>query len=218
MNESFENANEQHDENQSVKRFELMLKNDEFFFFDVEEFEDLVDHYIEAGNPRQALKAVEMGCDQHPGSFTLLLYKAQILASTHKPRKALEVLLIVESGEPNNIDAHLIKGTVYSQLREYRKAIDSYRVALKLANNIEKADIYMSMAFEFENLDEYNLAIKYLKKVIDLNCENETAIYELGFCFEIQDTCEEARRADRAPAFGRARLELWLHFGRVPAE
>ncbi len=187
MNESHEGANEHTGENQPVQRFEQMLKNNEFYFFDVEEFEDLIDHYMEAGNPAQALKAVEMGCEQHPSSSSLLLYKAQILASTHKAHKALEVLNEVENIEPNNIDVLLIKGTVYSQLREYRKAIDCYRMAIPMASSMEKEDIYLSMAFEFENLDEYNLSIKYLRKVLDLNPENETALYEIGFCYEIED-------------------------------
>ena len=191
MNESHENQPEHNDGNQSVERFERMLQNDEFYFFDVDEFEDLIDHYIEAGNPKNALKAVEMGCEQHPSSFSLLLYKAQILASTHKPRKALEILLKVESGEPNNIDVHLVKATVHSQLREYKKAIDAYRMALKLSTGPEKEDIYISMAFEFENMDEYRLATKYLKKTLALNPENETALYEIGFCFEIQEMCEQ---------------------------
>ena len=71
MNESHENTPEHNDPNQSVQRFERMLKNNEFYFFDVEEFEDLVDYYIEIGNPRQALMAIEIGCDQHPSSFSL---------------------------------------------------------------------------------------------------------------------------------------------------
>ncbi len=137
MNESHENANEHQDENQSILRFEKMLKNNEFYFFDVDEFEGLIDHYIEIGNPKHALKAVEMGCEQHPSAFSLLLYKAQLLASTHKPRKALEVLNKVEAVEPNNIDVLLIKGTVFSQLREYRKAIDSYRMAIPIATKTQ---------------------------------------------------------------------------------
>jgi tetratricopeptide (TPR) repeat protein len=191
MNESQENAPDYQNEDQTVRRFEQMLKNDEFYFFDVDEFEDLIDHYLESGDPKQALKAAEIGCDQHPSSFTLLLYKAQVFASSHKPRKALEVLLRIEAIEPNNLDLHLIKATVYSQLREYRKAVEAYRSCLDLGNDMEKEDILISMAFEYENLDEYNLAIKYLKNALELNPENETALYELGFCYEIQEQFEE---------------------------
>ncbi|HAW52014.1 MAG TPA: hypothetical protein DCX54_06750 [Flavobacteriales bacterium] len=191
MTEGFENSRDHGDIHQSVKRFERMLKNNEFYFFDVDEFEDLIDHYMEAGNSKQALKVVNFGCQQHPSSFTLLLYKAQLLASSHKPREALEVLAKVETGEPNNIDIYLIKATVFSQLREYRKAIDNYKLSLPLASKEELEDIYISLAFEYENLDEYPVAIKYLKKTLALNCENETALYEIGFCFDINEICQQ---------------------------
>ena len=47
MEEDFNQNNEENDYTESLGRFEQMLKNDDQYFFDVEVFETLIDHYLE---------------------------------------------------------------------------------------------------------------------------------------------------------------------------
>ena len=64
----------------SVKRFEDMIAQDAQYFFDVDEFEIIVDHYVNECNYRRALRALRFATSQHPCSSELLIRKAQILA------------------------------------------------------------------------------------------------------------------------------------------
>ena len=68
------------DYNSHVERFEEMLKNNESYFFDVDVFEYLAEHYLEDGNIQLALKALEIGIIQHPSSAIIIIRKAQLHA------------------------------------------------------------------------------------------------------------------------------------------
>ncbi|MBK8614654.1 MAG: hypothetical protein IPN85_14555 [Flavobacteriales bacterium] len=66
----------------------------------------------------------------HPGALDLQFCEAQVLASSGRLNKALEVLDAIEQVEPFNEEIHLHKASIYSQLRNYRRAVDHYKRAL----------------------------------------------------------------------------------------
>ena len=102
MEEDFNQYNEDEDYAASLDRFEQMLKKNEHYFFDVEEFEILIDHYLEKTDTKKAKKVIDISLKQHPTSSTLKLKKAQFLTAIHKPNKALEILNSLEVLEPFN--------------------------------------------------------------------------------------------------------------------
>ena len=70
--------------NFSVSKFESMLKTNSVHFFDSNEFEHIINHYLEIGKINLAKKAVKMGLNQHPTSTNLKLYKVEILIFENK--------------------------------------------------------------------------------------------------------------------------------------
>ena len=176
---------------ENINRFEKMLKENEQYFFDVNVFEDILDFYIEINNAKKAFKLIEFASLQHPDSTVILLRKAQLLASTNKPQRALEILSKLEGMEPSNVEIYFTKGNIYSQLRQYNKALESFKRALEYAED-ELDDIYLSIAFEYTNLGNHTQAIAHLKKALAENPENESALFELAFCYEITGKAEES--------------------------
>jgi hypothetical protein len=69
---------------ESVQRFERMLKNHEHPFFDLETYEQIVEHYIENGKWNRALQACELGLENYPYSVDLLLDKAHLLGQKQR--------------------------------------------------------------------------------------------------------------------------------------
>ena len=47
-----------------VDRFEEMIQNDKQYFFDSEEFEDIIDYYIDKNNPKKSLQVIEYAIGQ----------------------------------------------------------------------------------------------------------------------------------------------------------
>ena len=66
-------------QNISLNKFESMLKTNNVFFFDSNEFENIIHHYLEIGKIALAKKAINLGLDQHPSSVNLRLFKVEIL-------------------------------------------------------------------------------------------------------------------------------------------
>jgi len=177
-----------------VKKFEEMLFSKKTIFFDVDEFEDILNYYSEENETEKALKAVRYALDLHPKSASLLLSCAQLYVSIHKPQEALRFLNQAEEIAPYDIDLYYTKATIFSQLRRYNKAIEQYKKALAYADDEEKEDILMQLAFEYENAGQYEQSIRTLQEILEERPENEMALYELGFCYDHIDQIDEGKK------------------------
>lgn len=174
-----------------VGRYEAMRDQNTTLFFDVEEFEIIIEHYLEQSDTRRAREVLELAQRQHPGSLDLMFSEAHVLMNSGKLNRALEVLDAIGKMEPFNEDVHLHKASIYSQLRNYRRAVEHYKRALDLAEE-GLDDIHLDLAFEYENLEAYDLAIDSLKNALRINTENEAVLYELAYCYDVSDAHQAA--------------------------
>lgn len=168
-----------------LERFESMLKEGKSFYFDVEIFEEIIDHYMGLNEYKKALRGIDMGLTQHPGNTNLLLLKSDLYVSTGKLSKALECLNIIEQVEPYNSEVAILKASVYSQQRKFEEAIYYLKQAIKHSDEEDRVDLYIDLAVEYENAEKYDKAISCLQHALDINPENETAMYEISYCYEI---------------------------------
>jgi tetratricopeptide (TPR) repeat protein len=169
---------------ESIKRFEHMLKKNDQYFFDVEEYEMMVDHYLRRGNTAKAQRVLDMAHAQHPGSTNLLFCEAEVLLSLGHLNQALVVFDRIQGLEPFNGELHLQKASIYSQLRNHAKAIEHFKAALKFSDE-PKDEIFLDLAFEYQNCERVDEAILMLKKALDMNPENEAVLYELAYCYDM---------------------------------
>jgi tetratricopeptide (TPR) repeat protein len=186
MNEGSLPLPDRDDQQNCVERYESMLNTNDLFFFDVEEFEMIIDHYLEQNELRKAKQVLDLAHRQHPGALDLLFCEAQVMMSMGKLNRALEVLDAIEKVEPYNEDVHIHKAGIHSQLRNYRKAIEHYKRALELADEALD-EIHLDLAFEYENLEAYDQAIESLKNALEINPENEAVLYELAYCYDLME-------------------------------
>lgn len=191
MNESQRaNPGRNEDQQSCVLRYEAMLARKAKQFFDVEEFELIIDHYLERNEPKRAEQVVSFAKQLHPGSGALTFCEAVVMMASGRLAKALTLLDAVEKMEPWNEDVQLNKAGIYSQQRNHRRSIEHYRKALDLAEE-GLDDIYLDLAFEHENLEEYQEAISCLRSALECNPENEAVLYELAYCFDLVNGDED---------------------------
>jgi tetratricopeptide (TPR) repeat protein len=167
-----------------VKKYESLMVVNRPGFFDVEEFELIIDHYLSNNEARRAQSVLDLAKRQHPDSVDITFCEALVHMGMGRLNKGLEVLDALEKVEPFNEDIHLNKASIYSQQRNYRRAIEHYRRALQLAEE-GLDEIYLDLAFEHENLEEFDEALNCLKKAVDLNPENEAVLHELAYCYDL---------------------------------
>ena len=85
-----------------LDKYELMLKQNEQYFFDVYEFEELINCYIdEKRNITKALQVCILAIGQHPYSVVFLIRQAQLYGSLNNIHKAMESISKAELMEPS---------------------------------------------------------------------------------------------------------------------
>jgi len=171
-----------------IKIFEDKASANDSFFFDVEEYEILIDYYIEKENFKYITLLLKYASEQHPSSTSILLKKAQYFAYNDKNEKALEILTQLEKIDPFNLDIIFTKGAIYSNLQRYEKAIEEYKKALSKADELD--EVYINIAYEYQYLGNYNKAIEYFIKAFNIS-KDENILSDLSLCYEIIEKNEE---------------------------
>ena len=172
------------DFNRQLDRLNDMYQNDDYKYMDADEVEFLLDHLLVANQFKKAKWTAVKALDHFPNNATLLLRKAQAMSLSGDLTAALKILNGLEKVEYDNLDLVLTTAACYSQLRDIESAIKYFKKALTIANGDEKAEIYIDLAMEYENRDDFESAIQVLQNALDDNRLNEAVIYELAYCYE----------------------------------
>lgn len=179
--------------NLSLTKFESMLKTNHVLFFDSNEFENIIHHYLENGKIALAKKAIKMGLEQHPTSVNLKLFKTEIYILEDKLEEADRMLDELYEIEPSNEEIYIQKASVLSKRDEHQKAIHTLLIALDLTDNDEDdADLYALIGMEYLFMDQFENAKDYFVKCLELDNDDYSALYNIIYCFDFLDQNQEA--------------------------
>jgi len=164
-------------------RFERMIEHKRSSFFDVYDFERIIDHYLDRNHFSQAISAVGLAMRQHPGSVTLLIKEAQVYAEKGETPKALKMVLSIEKQEKSNVELYMLKGMILNQMSRIGEAEKTFNKALE--NSYEnEVDILYDIALSFEYVNQFRLAIRYLQKASKKKPGRLNILYELAYCYD----------------------------------
>ncbi|HKL08156.1 MAG TPA: tetratricopeptide repeat protein [Bacteroidales bacterium] len=172
------------DYNELVNRYEDMIKNKHQYFFDVYEFENIIDFYIETNKANNALNVVKFASKQHPGSLAIQLKKAQVFIDKGFAAQALRIIQEIENIESTNPEIFLLKGTACNILEQYNDAEEAFDIAVEYAFEEDKVDTLNTIAQEFEQIGKYKIALKYLHEAFKLEPTNIMFLYDIAYCYE----------------------------------
>ena len=175
-----------------VKAFEAMMAAGDSKFFDHDDLEMLIEHYLERGSLRKAQQVHHYAIGLYPESLGLQLREAQILAGNGKHVQAIPRLKNLLSFEPRNEEIHLTLANIYSQMHEHKLALHHFRELLSFSDSELKKELFIDVALEHENLGEWKQAIRVLHDALREDPSNETALYELAFCYDKEGRIQEA--------------------------
>src|SRR5690554_3671400 len=114
----------------TLSRFEAMLKTNKVFFFDSEEFENIILYYLDTGKTNLAKRALKLGLEQHPKSTGLKLVQVEMLIYEDKLDLAERMLNELYLVEPTNEEIYIQKATIYSKRGNHNKAVEFLEAAL----------------------------------------------------------------------------------------
>ena len=175
----------------AVLKFERMRKNNEKYFFDVIEFETIIDYYIESNNSIKAFEAATLATQQHPNSVSIQLRKARVLLDKGRAVEALRILKKLENLEPGNHEIYVAKGTALGILGDIQGAKKIFDFALTLDSD-DPGNILFSITSVLQNLNYYEYLIPYLEKLIDIEPEFYAHVYDLAYAYEKTEDYENA--------------------------
>src|SRR5688500_12143025 len=135
MDEHFEDRNE---ELELINKFENMVKDNDTVFFDLSEFELIIDHYTTNLNYTKALAACNAALAQYPFSTELLIDKSQLLAMGGNFEEALQLIEEVAQVDPDNDDIYVTRGEIYTQKGDYNTAIDVFKKAAEATTDTDE--------------------------------------------------------------------------------
>ena len=183
-------SNEEEDYNLSLSKFESMLKTNKVLFFDSEEFEEIILHYIDTGKTSLAKKALKLALEQHPKSTGLKLVHVEMLVYEDKLDLAEKMLNELYAIEPNNEEIYIQKANICSKRDQHEKAVELLKIALQYTDDY--ADVYNLIGMEYLFMDNLEMAKDSFIKCLEEDLEDQSALYNVVYCFEFLDQNKEA--------------------------
>ncbi len=195
-----------------LKQVEMMLHSKQSHYLDCDLFEEVIDFHLDENKLEKAERIIHVALEIHPDTCSLFLRKAQLKSMLHEDDEAKTFLEKAEDLEPSNGDIHLAKGMLFSKSGNTPEAISSYKKAI---SNLEfPEDAFPYLAFEYRNQGEYENALLYLEKYMDLIPDDEMSINLYFVCCEISSAYDRGIKfmqslTDDAPYCS----NVWFHLG-----
>ncbi|HCW05964.1 MAG TPA: hypothetical protein DGG95_01215, partial [Cytophagales bacterium] len=180
------------EEEELIKRYEESLRKNSPIFYDIDSYEIIIDHYMAHSKFKKALTAVDSAIEHFPFSTELLSVKAQVLSHLKEFDQALALLESAKNLHPNDLEIYLSIGSVQSLRGQHAEAIAVYEEALTFADETEHDELYYNIGLAYQSLEDYEKAIEYYKKSIDINISHEGSLYELAFCLDVVGQLESS--------------------------
>ncbi len=183
-------SEDQNNNKASLSRFESMLKTNSVFFFDADEFEEIIHYYIESGKIALAKKATKLGLEQHPSSINLKLFQVEMLVFENQLNQAEELLNNLSLLEKSNEEIFIQKANIYSRKHNHKKAILYLKQALDITS--DPPDVLSLIGMEYLFLEDYENAKWYFMACLEEEEEDISALYNVIYCFEYLNQNQEA--------------------------
>lgn len=168
--------------NQPIAKFESMLKTDDVYFFDAEDFEDIIHHYLNNGKISLAKKAIKIGLEQHPDAIELTLLHIEVLVFENNLEPAEKMLDQLQIVNGNNEEIYIQRANIYSKKDNHEAAIILLKRALELAE--DSFDIYSLLGMEYLFLDDFEMAKEHFIKCVSFDEQDYSSLYNVIYCFE----------------------------------
>ena len=174
------NYKEQSDAFEILQRFRESLENGRPGYFDVNDFDDIIDYLISEGDFDMAETALQHALDIHPGALSLRIRLVQSLINNGDANTALSELQTIVLLDSQNAEVFLLKGAALLILEEEEEAADNFEKAIQLAGQ-DADDILYHIGSSFISYGDQRRAVGYLERAFQHNPDNEMVLYDLGY-------------------------------------
>lgn len=161
-------------------------------FIEEEDFEKVANYFDEKDSLPEAVEAIEIGLEHFPYSSSLMIKKADLLIATRQYYEALEILHNASLYDSLNIDIYILKTDAYLALDQQAKAIEILEEALQNFSGNERIELLFELADVYDDYEEFDKVFDCLKIILELEPNNEEALYKICFWTDFTGRNEES--------------------------
>jgi len=159
--------------------------------FTEEEYEYLINHFVDEMDDDIVYTITSMAYKQHPYSTDLIIRYADVLIVNNETDKALEILSKQISLDPVNSDIHFLIARVYIKTNDIETASQYLESALSLTTS-EGIDMLLTASQDYIDSFMYEEAIDLLERAQELAPTHQELINDLAFCYERMGLLEDS--------------------------
>jgi tetratricopeptide (TPR) repeat protein len=199
-------------EDMLVQRFEQMLAEGTNLFFDLHEFEHVIQHYSIRSQWQKAFKACEAAFSQYPFASELGIEKVRVLLGLGKYRQALEQAEKTAVLHPDSDELFVLQAGAFMGLNMIPQAIESLLIALE--NTEEKEDIHYRIADLYLRAGKLQHSVEHLFEILKINPDNINALLDIADSLEtLHRTAEGAKFFEERINENPEDFRLWRNAG-----
>ncbi len=169
-------------ENLLVDRYKEMLEKKVQYYFDVEEFEEIIDSFLSINLLYDAYNVVQLAIKQHPKSVEIQLRKAHIMIEEGRTIESLRLLTKLQKISSSDLIIYLLKGAVYISMGDIENAEQEITDMFKITDEDEIAYYAYNIGIAYQKFSYYDLALKYLNKSLKAE-EDKWVFFDLANCY-----------------------------------
>ena len=174
--------------------------------FEEDEYDYIIDKYIDLFNDPMARKAAQMGFEAYPYSSALLVKYCDALVIGKELGKALLILDEYKDSFPPSSDIYLSYSRVYIGMKDLGNARRYYDMAIEVESSPEDiCDSIHTLAQDCMEIEMYEEALFYLDRTAELTSiwnqkhnEKEKAENQASFLFDYAFCSEKTGKEDKA--------------------
>ena len=154
-----------------------------------EEYEKIIEYYLNDNSHEKALEASEIALQKFPFSSDFSISKADAFLNLGQLKNAKDTLSNII--DFNNVNYHLILSEIYFLKGKRKKAFKTLKNALIVLDEEQKDEIYLQMADFFEEEGDYGKMLKALKKALKFNPKNPETFHQLAYVYDLLEQKEK---------------------------
>ncbi|MFV0305053.1 MAG: tetratricopeptide repeat protein, partial [Moheibacter sp.] len=168
--------------NELIERFEKMLEEKQSYYFDTEEFYEIISYYLDVGDLPFAKKAIEYAEELYPSSMEIQIKRLEYLLSIEKLKPAAQLITELKEIADSDMDYIICVARFWSLKGVSKKALTYYKKALEFGDDLEY--IYNCMGNEYLNLKDIESALYHFQRALELNLDDDFSFFSCVQCFE----------------------------------
>lgn len=177
-----------------LQQFDNLKSGRSHSLIEEDSFEKIIDYFDEKDELVKALEAAEFSIEQYPYSSSLLLKKCDLLIATKKYREALYFLEQAELLDSSDINLYILKTDAYLALDQQSKAAAVLEAALNYFEGDEKIELLFELTDVYDDYENFDKVFDCLKIILELDPNNEEALYKICFWTDFTGRNEEGIR------------------------